>query len=439
MGLDVDLAADAESALEKALAAPPDLIITDLNLPSRSGMELIGDLQERGIDATLVVLTAHGTIDSAVDATRRGVYDYLVKPVDRERLTTVVQKGLERSSLRQEVAHLRRELLRTGRFQDVVGKSPAMLEIYRMVEQVAPSSAPVLITGESGTGKELIARAIHRMSQRPETRFVAINCGAIPETLLESEIFGHERGAFTGAIAARAGCFEMADGGTLFLDEIGEMPVELQSKFLRVLEDGVVRRVGGSREITVRVRVIAATNAPVEQLLERGKFRDDLYYRLNVFPLALPPLRKRREDLLLLAEHFLAEFSRANDRTLAGFSEDALALLAKYNWPGNVRELRNAIQRAVILCREGEIQAHHLPPRVRAGTSAAAPEHATAPGSVSLPVGTSIDDAERVLILETLASCGGNKTQAAAQLGISVKTLYVKLNKYGEAAEEPSG
>jgi DNA-binding NtrC family response regulator len=215
--------------------------------------------------------------------------------------------------------------------------------------------------------------------------------------------------------------------------------VELQSKFLRVLEDGVVRRVGGSREITVRVRVIAATNAPVEQLLERGKFREDLYYRLNVFPLALPPLRKRREDLLLLAEHFLAEFSRANDRTLAGFSEDALALLAKYNWPGNVRELRNAIQRAVILCREGEIQAHHLPPRVRAGTSAAAPEHAAAPGSVSLPVGTSIDDAERVLILETLASCGGNKTQAAAQLGISVKTLYVKLNKYGEAAEEPPG
>ncbi len=437
MGHDVDLAADAESAVERADNTHPDLVLTDLNLPGRSGMQLIVDLQERGIEATLVVLTGHGSIDSAVEATRRGVYDYLVKPVDRERLTAVVQKGLERAVLRQEVLHLRREVARTGRLDEFVGKSRAMLEVIRLVERVAPSNAPVLLTGESGTGKEVIARAIHRLSPRAAARMVAINCAAIPAALLESEILGHEKGAFTGATTARVGCFELADGGTLFLDEIGEMPVELQSKLLRVLEDGVVRRVGGTRETKVNVRIIAATNAQIEKRLALGSFREDLYYRLNVFTLALPPLRERRDDIPLLAERFLAAYARENNRALSGFSDEALALLSTHHWPGNVRELRNVVQRAVILCREGEVGAHHLPDAI-CGRAA---ETARDPGSartVSIPLGTTIEDAERVLILETLAACDGNKTRAAAQLGISAKTLYVKLHKYdGAASEEP--
>ncbi|MFN0152405.1 MAG: sigma-54-dependent transcriptional regulator [bacterium] len=439
MGHDVDVAADAESAIEIARNTPPDLVLTDLNLPRRSGMDLIVDLQERGIEATLVVLTGHGSIDSAVEATRRGVYDYLVKPIDRERLIAVVRKGLERAVLRQEVLHLHRELARSGRLEEFVGKSPAMLEVYRLVEQVAPSSAPVLITGESGTGKEVIARAIHRLSPRAAARLVAINCAAIPDNLLESEIFGHEKGAFTGATGTRAGCFELADGGTLFLDEIGEMPVELQSKLLRVLEDGVVRRVGGTRETKVNVRVVAATNVAIDTLLARGAFREDLYYRLNVFTVALPPLRDRRDDIPLLAERFLAAYAKENNRALSGFSDEALALLTNYRWPGNVRELRNVVQRAVILCREGEIAAHHLPSTVRdAARTPGAPADSAATRTVNIPIGTTIDDAERVLILETLAACGGNKTRAAAHLAISAKTLYAKLHKYDtNAGDEP--
>jgi DNA-binding NtrC family response regulator len=431
-GYEVEVAADAEHAWRHVVSSGADLVITDLTLPGKSGMDLIADVRDRGIEVTVVVLTGTGSIASAVEATRRGVYDYLVKPVDRERLITVVRKALERTALRREVAHLRGEMARTGRFQEMLGRSAPMLEVYRLIEQIAPSAASVLITGESGTGKELVARTIHRLSPRASARLVAINCAAIPATLLESEIFGHEKGAFTGATSSRAGCFELAHEGTLFLDEIAEMPIDLQSKLLRVLEDGIVRRVGGVDEMKVDVRVLAATNLPFDQLLGQSKLRDDLYYRLNVFHVALPPLRDRPGDVLLLADHFLAQFTRENDRPVASFSEEARELLVRHAWPGNARELRNVVQRAVVLCSEDEIGPHHLPAALR-GVSRFTADAADTDGAVRIPVGTSIEDAERALVERTLAACGGNKARTASVLGISPKTLYAKLRLYGGA------
>ncbi|MFN8547034.1 MAG: sigma-54 dependent transcriptional regulator [Candidatus Eisenbacteria bacterium] len=365
----VDDAADAETALQRVLVQPPDLLIVDLNLPGRSGLDLVGDLQERGIDTTIVMLTGHGTIEGAVEATRRGIFEYLTKPADPKRLCNAVERGLERTALRRELLSLRRELVRSGRLGEMVGRSPAMLELYRMIEQIAPSPASVLITGESGTGKEVVARTLHRLSNRSARPLVAINCAAIPGALLESELFGHEKGAFTGATAARAGCFEQAHGGTLFLDEIGDMPADLQTKLLRALEDGKVRRVGGDREIEVDARVVSATNADLEAQLRDGKFRKELFYRLNVFLLVIPPLRERVEDIAVLAEHFLVEFRQSSGARLVDLSEAARQKLASYAWPGNVRELRNAIQRAAILCGEDDVQVEHLPPALRGGES----------------------------------------------------------------------
>jgi two-component system, NtrC family, response regulator HydG len=433
LGHTVEVAADAEEALQKALASPPDLMVTDLQLPGRSGLELIADLQDRGFDSTFIVLTAHGTIDSAVEATRSGVYDYLTKPVQPDRIETVILKGLERAAMRQEVVLLRREMVRAGRFQKLIGRSPDMLRLYNMIDQIAPSTAPVLITGDSGTGKEVVARAIHNLSARASGRFVAISCAAIPETLLESEILGHEKGAFTSASASRPGVFELAHQGTLFLDEIAEMPTLLQSKLLRVLEEQKVRRIGGSREIPVDVRVLAATNVNVAERLRTGELREDLYFRLNVFTLHLPPLRERMDDLSLLAQSFLEEYAQENAKPLVGFSEEALELMRRYHWPGNVRELRNAIQRAVILCRGEEIQARDLPPGVRPTirSESASSEGGGDDGSLRISLGTPLDEVEKAVILATLASCGQNKTRAAALLGISTKTLHAKLNRYG--------
>jgi len=427
MGHQVDVAADVEEALEKALAAPPDLIITDLQLPGRSGLDLIAELKEMGVESTFVVLTAHGSIDSAVEATKQGVYDYLTKPVEPERLESVIFRGLERAVMRQEVLWLRREMARSGRFQKLVGRSPAMLELYRMIEQIAPSGAPVLITGESGTGKEIVARTIHHLSPRSSGRFVAVSCAAIPETLLESEILGHEKGAFTSASAARVGVVEVAHQGTLFLDEIAEMPAALQSKLLRVLEDHRVRRVGGTREIPVDVRILAATNASLEERLATGAMREDLYFRLNVFHLRLPPLRERPGDVPLMAQSFLQEYAQENQKAVIGFSEEAMKLLTRYHWPGNARELRNVVQRAVILCRGEEILPGELPPTVRPTVQSTGKGN----GNLRVAIGTPLDEVEKAVILETLGACGNNKTKAAALLGISAKTLHSKLNRYG--------
>jgi DNA-binding NtrC family response regulator len=326
---------------------------------------------------------------------------------------------------------LRREMVRAGRFQKLIGKSPAMLELYRLVDQVAPTNASVLITGESGTGKEIVARTIHDLSPRGSSRFVALGCSAIPETLLESEILGHERGAFTGATSSRPGCFELADKGTLFLDEIAEMPVSLQSKLLRVLEDRRVRRVGGTREFPVDVRVLAATNAPVERRLGAGQFREDLYFRLNVFTLHMPALRERPMDIPLLAQEFLVEYARENAKPVVGFSEETMLLMTRYSWPGNVRELRNAVQRAVILAKEEEVRPADLPPAVRPGVR----QSAARSGMLEVAVGSSLAEIERAVILETLRACAGNKTRASAILGITPKTLHAKLRQY----QNPSG
>ncbi len=421
-------APDAESALENTLSWSPDLIIVDLNLPGKDGLELVAELQERGENATVVVLTGHGSIESAIEATRRGVFDYLIKPVQPERLKTVIDRGLERTSLRREVLELRREIMRSGRLDSLIGTSPQMMSLYRMIEQVAPHDAAVLIVGESGTGKELVARTLHRLSPRTNRPFVAINCAAIPSTLLESEILGHEKGAFTGATAARAGCFERAHEGTILLDEIGEMPADLQSKLLRVLEDHKVQRLGGSREVTVDVRVLAATNAAVERLLEQGSLRHDLYFRLNVVTLELPPLRGRPGDIPVLAEHFLEEFRGETRPGVTGFSDSAMNLLLAHRWPGNVRELRNAVQRAVIICEGGEIQAEHFPSTVRTRPAVAVP---TGRPSIAVPIGASIGEAEQALITETLRVYGGDKPKAASVLGISLKTLYTRLHAYG--------
>ncbi|MCA9755215.1 MAG: sigma-54-dependent Fis family transcriptional regulator [Candidatus Eisenbacteria bacterium] len=427
LGHEVDVAADAEEALQLALAHAPDLVITDLNMPGRTGLELIEDLRDSGIEATVLVLTAHASIDSAIQATKKGVYDYLQKPIEPAVVESALIKALEHTAMRQEVLHLRRELQRQGRFQELVGDSPSMQQLYRMIDQIAPTNASVLITGESGTGKEVVARTIHGLSPRRSGRFVAINCAAIPENLLESEIFGHEKGSFTGATASRPGCFEHAHEGTLFLDEIGDMPAGLQTKLLRVLEDGKVRRVGGQREIPVDVRVLAATNVEIDERLASGRLREDLYFRLNVFTLHLPPLRERAQDVPVLASHFLHNFAEENGKKLLGISQEAMEQMTRYDWPGNVRELRNVMQRAAILCDNDEVQPHHLPPSVR-------PIVRRDPGSrdaLSVKVGTPLEEVEKAVILETLEACAGNKTRAASVLGITTKTLYAKLRRYG--------
>ena len=433
MGHQVDMAGDAETALELCAQNAPDLAIIDLDLPVKSGMELVAELQERGEEVTFIVLTGHGTIDSAVEATRRGVFDYLEKPVLPAQLRTVIDRGLERAALRREVRELRRDLMRTGRLRPLLGRSTKIRELYHLIDQIAPTTATVLITGESGTGKEVIARTLHKLSPRSGKPFVAINCAAIPGGLLESEVMGHEKGAFTGATGARAGCFEQAHEGTLFFDEIGDMPADLQPKLLRVLEDRRVRRLGGDRETEVDVRVIAATNADVEQLVEDGRLRQDLYFRLNVFILHAPPLRERREDIPVLAEHFLEEFREENRLPVDGFSRDAMDLLVRHPWPGNVRELRNAVERAVIVCQGGEIQGCHLPPTIRSPQS---PSLSDAGDGIVIPIGTSLEGAERALILETLKDCNGEKPRAAEILGISLKTLYTRLHKYGELKQD---
>jgi DNA-binding NtrC family response regulator len=423
-GYRVEEAADGLEALEKGRAFRPAVVIADLVMPNMDGLELLKALQDDLPFTTIIILTGQGTIETAVLAMKAGAYDYLTKPVDVTRLGLVLRKALERAGIAREVALLRRQV-EGGEPPTLLGRSAAMKEVARQVELAAASAAPVLVLGESGTGKELVARTLHDLSPRAKGPFVGVNCAAIPETLLESEIFGHERGAFTGAAERRIGCFEMADGGTLLLDEVGEMHPAVQAKFLRVLEEGAFRRVGGKAEIRVDVRVVAATNKDPAAAIRDGALREDLFYRLNVFPIALPPLRDRPEDIPLLAEAFLRASAAKNGRPLRAISPEALRALQQYPWPGNVRELRNAIERAVILCRGETIDPAHLPEALR--RPAASPESAP---QLTLPIGTTVEDAEKALILQTLDFAGQNKTRAAEILGISLKTLHNKLNRY---------
>jgi DNA-binding NtrC family response regulator len=376
-----------------------------------------------------------------VAAMREGAYDYLTKPVDVARLKLLIPKAASSSEAAREVALLRRQLQQVMGMGRLVGTGPAMQALYRMIEMAAPTPAPVLITGESGTGKELVARTIHDLSPRARAPFVAVNCAAIPETLLESEIFGHEKGAFTGALERRAGCFELAHQGTLFLDEIAEMNPATQAKFLRVLEGGAVRRLGGRAEVKMDVRVLAATNKDPQKALRDGSFREDLYYRLNVVSMALPPLREHREDIPLLVEAFIAEFNEKYGKSIGGVDATAESALEVAAWPGNVRELKNTLERAVIVCGGQRIGLEHLselPARAGADAPSGLPHGAQAHGapaasgnSLAVAIGTSLEEVEKQLILRTLAAQDNNKTRAAQVLGISLKTLHNKLKAYG--------
>jgi DNA-binding NtrC family response regulator len=422
-GFIADSAGDGEEALQKVTSFRPAIVITDLVMPRMDGLALLRALPTQGSDVTTLLLTAQGTVETAVEAMKEGAYDYLTKPIDIQRLKILLDKIVERLETMREVKALRRQLREHGTFGPLIGNSPEMRKIYQVVEQAAPTSASVLITGESGTGKELVAQTLHQLSPRATFPFIAINCAAIPETLLESEIFGHEKGAFTGAADRRQGCFELADRGTLFLDEIGEMTPATQVKLLRVLQERKFRRLGGRTEQSVDVRVIAATNIDPVEAVQKGTLREDLYYRLNVFAFRLPTLRERKEDLPLLVQAFINEFNTRNQKAIAGVEQQAMRMLEQYAWPGNVRELRNVIERATILAPGPFIEAKHLPP-----TLAEEPPVLQQP-QVALAPGTTVEEAERRLIVMTLAHTRDNKTRAAEILGISLKTLHNKLNK----------
>jgi DNA-binding NtrC family response regulator len=423
-GYEVETASSGEEALDLVETQHPAVVVTDLVLPEMDGLTLLQKLKETGRPPIVLLVTGHGTVETAVEAMRHGAFDYLTKPVDTTRLQVLLEKSIEQESLSREVNFLRHQLRQKGSFGQMVGQSRSMKEVYHWVELAGTSTAPVLVYGESGTGKELVARTIHELSNRRSKPFVAINCAAIPETLIESELFGHERGAFTGATERRLGCFELTDGGTLFLDEIAEMDSNTQAKLLRVLQEGTFRRVGGGKhEIQVDVRVVAATNQVPTEAIANGKLREDLFYRLNVFSIHLPPLRERREDIPLLAKTFVEEFNRQDNRQVRGLSGEAEKELERYHWPGNVRELRNVIQRAVVLSGSGLIGVEHLPDNV---LRAVAPAPAPPAGSV-----TPIREMERDMILRALEETGQDKRRAAQLLGISLKTLYNKLAKYG--------
>jgi DNA-binding NtrC family response regulator len=421
-GFQTDEASDGEEGLRKVTSFRPAIIVSDLVMPRMGGHDLLRTLKDQLSDITFILLTAQGTIESAVEAIKDGAYDYLSKPVDPQRLRILLQKAVERQETLREVRLLRRQLREQGSFGRIVGNSPSIRSMYRVIEQAAPTAASVLVWGESGTGKELVAQTVHELSPRASFPFVAINCAAIPETLLESEIFGHEKGAFTGAHDRRTGVFELAHRGTLFLDEIAEMMPATQVKLLRVLQERTFRRLGGRQEQTVDVRVIAATNRDPSEAVRDGKLREDLYYRLNVFTIDLPSLRDRRADIPLLVQTFLNEFNTRNNKSVRAVDQEAMYLLERYPWPGNIRELRNVIERATILAEGDFIEARHLPPPVVTRSEQTLP-------TVTLSPGTTVDEAERRLILLTLEHTRNNKTRAAEILGISLKTLHNKLNR----------
>ena len=425
-GYVVETAADGFKALPKLQELAPDLMLTDLRMPGMDGLDLMRRAKEIDPEIATVVMTSSGDVQTAVGAMRQGASDYLAKPLNMDELMIVLDRALERRRLRRETGHLRARLSQRYRLSGLVGSSSAMQKVYETVLQIAPSRASVIISGESGTGKELIAAAIHEHSPRAGRPFIKLHCAALAETLLESELFGHERGSFTGATGRREGRFHQADGGTLFLDEIGEISPNIQVKLLRFLQEREFERVGGNETIKVDVRIVAATNKDLLARVGEGKFREDLYYRLNVVSIEMPPLRVRPDDIPLLATHFLAKYAAENGKEIPGFSDDALSALVHYAWPGNVRELENAVERAVVVCRENEIRVRDLMPTIAS--------HSTSSGRTAdmspLVPGASMAELERHAILKTLEHVDGSTTRAAEILGISPRTIQYRLREY---------
>jgi two-component system response regulator HydG len=427
LGHGVDTAATATEGLALLSKQPYELVLTDFRLPDLDGLEVIARARALRPEAEIVLFTGFGSIPLAVQAIKRGAYDFVTKPFKRADLERVVARALEKQALAADNRRLRQQLddLPGTPLGRIIGQSDAMRAVLRVVEQVAPSTATVLIEGPSGTGKELVAEALHALSPRRDKPLVKVNCGAIPETLLEAELFGHEKGAFTGALARKDGRFARADGGTLFLDEVGTLTLPVQAKLLRALQDGTFEPLGGTRTLQADCRIIAATNSDLAKAVREGAFREDLYYRLNVIRIAMPPLKERPDDIPLLLSHFLALHAARNNRSLDGFDARALQALRAYEWPGNVRELSHAVERAVVLATGRVITPDCLPEPVR---QAAGPEPGPLPGErvIAVPVGTPLEDVEKLVISETLRHTGGNKAQAASLLGISARTIYRK-------------
>ena len=421
-GFNVAVAQDGERAREFIDSFHPHILLSDLKMPRKDGLELLREIRELGIDLPTIMISGQGEIADAVEAIKLGALDYLRKPVDPPHLRQILKNIAATIQVREENLSLRRRLADAGVIGPIFGRSAAMRRVVAAIERVAESAASVVIAGESGTGKELVARTIHQMSPRRDGAYIPLNCAAIPETLMESELFGHERGAFTGADRRKEGCFEMANGGTLLLDEITEMRPELQPKLLRVIEEQRLRRVGGTAEVALDVRVLSASNRDIDQAVREGKLREDLFYRLNVFKIELPPLRERLEDLPLLVQSFVQHYAERNNKAVTGVDDECLAAFRSHPWPGNVRQLRNVIERALILCQASTIRKGDLPEDFRA---------ASGPDSAYLKVrlGSSLDEVEREMINRTLEFTGGNKTRAAQLLGVSAKTLYNRLGR----------
>jgi DNA-binding NtrC family response regulator len=422
-GYDLRTAADGLEGKAMAESYNPDIVLSDVVMPRLSGLDLLRELKAGEPSRPVILFTAQGSIDLAVEAMKHGAKDFLTKPLDYSKLKAVLAAAEQDIRAMRQSQKLTTQLSKGPGMGELVGGSKPMREIYALIESLSANDAPVLITGETGTGKELVASTIHRLSPRSEFPFVAINAAAIPESLMESELFGHEKGAFTGAIAVRAGCFELANRGTLFLDEIAEMPPALQPKLLRVLENGRVRRLGGQQELTFDVRIVAATNRDPRSAIQEGKLREDLYFRLNVFTVALPPLRERLEDIPLIAQHFILHFNAKHHAHVEAIRPEAQEMLRAYPWPGNVRELRNVMERAVIIAKGEWIEGTHLPPYIQR------PETMSG-ADLKLPAGTSAAGGERELILRTLEQTGNNKAEAARRLGLDVKTIRNKLKLY---------
>jgi DNA-binding NtrC family response regulator len=420
-GYDVEVAADGKTAWEMIETGGYAVVLADLRMPEVDGLELFSRMRDAGIGSEMIIITGKGSVDTAKEAMRQGAYDYLEKPLKIDRLRELIPKAVEKYQVKEANRQLQERLKSLTRFGDLIGQSEEMKQIYGMIEAAAPSTASILIIGESGTGKELVARAVHDKSNRKKGPFIAINCAAFPREILENELFGHEKGAFTGATNEKPGCFELAHGGTLFLDEVAEMEPDIQVKLLRALEERSFRRLGGKKEISVDIRVVAATNKNIQKAVDKGELREDLYHRLAVIPLYLPPLRDRRGDVRILAEAFLRRFAEENRKEIDSFEDAALEFINEYRWPGNVRELKNAIERAMILAHGSRITLADL----RAHELITSEDR-----EIRIPVGTSLEQADRTLILKTFSFVNGDHQKAASLLGMDENKLRTELSNF---------